>query len=112
MATAITTAEDAAKTKRLPSYLALLAGIVCIAWSAILVKWTDVPGPVSAFYRMLIPAVLLLPTFWFDRGQKPLPRRLLAIIAMGGVFFALDLALYNSAILKTSAANATLLGNN
>jgi len=28
------------------------------------------------------------------------------------VFFALDLALYNTAILKTSAANATLLGNN
>jgi drug/metabolite transporter (DMT)-like permease len=28
------------------------------------------------------------------------------------LFFALDLALYNTSILKTSAANATLLGNN
>ncbi len=35
----------------------------------------------------------------------------LAIIAVGGLFFALDLALYNTAILRTSAANATLLGN-
>src|ERR1700757_3794657 len=33
-------------------------------------------------------------------------------MANGGVFFALDLALYNTPILKTTAANATLLGNN
>jgi drug/metabolite transporter (DMT)-like permease len=30
---------------------------------------------------------------------------------MGGLFFALDLALYNTGILRTSAGNATLLGN-
>ena len=96
----------------LPAYLALLAGIVCIAWSAIFVRWTDIPGPASAFYRMLIPAVVLLPTFLFDRSGTQLHGRMLAIIALGGLFFALDLALYNSSILETSAANATLLGNN
>ena len=93
-------------------YLALVAGIVCIAWSAIFVRWTDIPGPASAFYRMLIPAVVLLPTFLFDREGTRLNRRMLGIIALGGLFFALDLALYNTSILKTSAANATLLGNN
>jgi drug/metabolite transporter (DMT)-like permease len=61
---------------------------------------------------MLIPAVVLLPTFVFDREGMRLDGRMLGIIALGGVFFALDLALYNTAILKTSAANATLLGNN
>jgi len=35
-----------------------------------------------------------------------------AIIAIGGFFFALDLAFYNTSILQTNAANATLLGNN
>jgi drug/metabolite transporter (DMT)-like permease len=35
----------------------------------------------------------------------------LGIIAVGGLFFALDLALYNTSIIRTSAANATLLGN-
>jgi len=94
------------------AYLALVAGIVCIAWSAIFVRWTDIPGPASAFYRMLIPAVVLLPTFLFDREGTRLNRRMLGIIALGGLFFALDLALYNTSILKTSAANATLLGNN
>ena len=94
------------------AYLALVAGIVCIAWSAIFVRWTDIPGPASAFYRMLIPAVVLLPTFLFDRSGIRLNWRMLGIIALGGLFFALDLALYNTSILKTSAANATLLGNN
>jgi drug/metabolite transporter (DMT)-like permease len=98
--------------RELPAYLALAAGIVCIAWSAIFVRWTDIPGPASAFYRMLIPAVVLLPTFLFDRAGTRLNGRMLRIIALGGLFFALDLALYNSSILKTSAADATLLGNN
>lgn len=96
----------------LPAYLALVVGIVCIAWSAIFVRWTDIPGPASAFYRMLIPAVVLVPTFLFDREKTRLNGRTLGIIALGGLFFALDLALYNSSILITSAANATLLGNN
>ena len=42
-------------TSTAPAYLGLVAGIVCIAWSAILVRWTDIPGPASAFYRMLVP---------------------------------------------------------
>jgi hypothetical protein len=36
--------------RALPAYLALIAGILCIAWSAIFVRWTDIPGPASAFY--------------------------------------------------------------
>lgn len=70
------------------------------------------PGSASAFYRVLIPAVLLLPTALFDRGARRINARTLTIITAGGLFFAMDLALYNTAILRTSAANATLLGNN
>ena len=92
-------------------YLALAAGVVCIGWSAIFVRWTDIPGPASAFYRMLIPAVVLLPTWLWDRRAPVVSLRTLAIIALGGLFFALDLALYNTSILRTSAGNATLLGN-
>ncbi|MBZ5701571.1 MAG: DMT family transporter [Acidobacteriia bacterium] len=98
-------------------FLALIAGMVCIAWSALFVRWTDIPGPASAFYRMLIATVFLLPT-WFvpARFLKTPAKRLsgatLAVIALGGIFFGIDLALYNTSILQTSAANATLLGNN
>ena len=97
--------------RRLPAYLALAAGVICISWSAIFVRWTDIPGPASAFYRLLIPALVLLPTFFFDRGQPRLSGRNLGIIALGGLFFALDLALYNTPVLRTTAANATVLGN-
>jgi drug/metabolite transporter (DMT)-like permease len=94
------------------SYLTLTTGILCIAWSAIFVRWTDMPGAASAFYRVLIPAVVLLPTWLFDRGAPRVSLGTLAMITAGGLFFALDLAFYNTAILRTSAANATLLGNN
>ena len=60
---------------------------------------------------MLVPAVILLPTAPFDRDTR-LNGRMIWIIALGGLFFALDLALYNTSIPKKSAANATLLGNN
>ena len=104
--------QESAHSKRLAAYLALVGGIVCIAWSAIFVRWTDIPGPASAFYRMLVPALVLLPSYLFDRRRTPVDLRTLGIIAFGGLFFAFDLALYNTAILRTSAANATLLGNN
>ena len=104
--------KQAVAESRVAAYLALVAGIVCIAWSAIFVRWTDIPGPASAFYRMLIPAMVLLPTFATDRKRERVTGRTWLIIGLGGLFFALDLALYNTAILRTSAANATLLGNN
>jgi drug/metabolite transporter (DMT)-like permease len=100
------------RSKKTLPYLALTAGILCISWSAIFVRWTDIPGPASAFYRLLIPSIVLLPTFFFDREKPRLSLRTLGIISLGGLFFALDLAFYNISILQTSAANATLLGNN
>jgi len=106
------TTQATAGSRVLSAYLALVAGIVCIAWSAIFVRWTDIPGAASAFYRMLVPALVLLATHFVERERAPISARTLWIIAIGGLFFALDLALYNTAILKTSAANATLLGNN
>lgn len=102
----------ALRSERSLAYLALIAGIVCISWSAIFVRWTDIPGTASAFYRLLIPALILLPTWLFDRARQRVSLRTLATIAVGALFFALDLAFYNTSILKTSAVNATLLGNN
>jgi drug/metabolite transporter (DMT)-like permease len=97
---------------RTTAYLALIAGILCIAWSAIFVRWTSIPGPASAFYRLLIPAIILLPTWLVPGQRRKLGARSYTIIALGALFFALDLAFYNTSILQTNAANATLLGNN
>jgi drug/metabolite transporter (DMT)-like permease len=94
-----------------PAYLALAVGVVCIGWSAIFVKFAGIPGPASAFYRMLVSGLVLVP--WRLARGGPWPsRRLLLLIAVGGAFYALDLALWNTSILLTSAAMATLLANN
>src|SRR5207244_13169238 len=70
------------------------------------------PGPASGFSLLLIPAMVLLPTWLVPGGRQKLTFGSYAIIAIGGFFFALDLAFYNTSILQTNAANATLLGNN
>jgi len=109
-----TTRLDAALARRaawLP-YAALLVGPVCIAWAAVFVRWAGVPGASSAFYRLAIAAAVLLP--WQARRlREPLrsARRACVLAAVAGAFFALDLAFWNSGLLFTTAANATLLAN-
>ena len=103
------------------AHLSVLAlGIVCIALSAIFVKLAvGVPGTVSAFYRVAIAAVAL--AIPFARGQTRKRRasgahgrlgwRIWALAIIAGVFFALDLGFWNTSLGFTTAANATLLGN-
>jgi drug/metabolite transporter (DMT)-like permease len=94
----------------LPAYAAIAFGIVCIGFSAIFTKWAALPGPVSAFYRVAIAAAVLLP--WRAAKRSALPAWYdLLLIGAGGVFFALDLALWNTSLLLTSATNAALLAN-
>ena len=93
------------------AYVALGFGVLCIGLSAIFVKLAGVPGPVSAFYRVFFAVVLLTP--WWLLRRRPLPsRRVLLATCFGGLFFAADLVLWNSAIMLTDAGVATLLANN
>ncbi len=94
------------------AYGALAFSVLAIAWVPMLIRWADVPGPASAFYRVFIAALVLIP--WrFALRQRPAPARRPALLALaGGVCFGLDLALYNTAVLRTSAATAAFLGNN
>jgi drug/metabolite transporter (DMT)-like permease len=95
----------------LTAYAALAIGVVCIGWSAIFVKFAGIPGPASAFYRMLFSGLVLIPWRLARGGTWP-TRYFVLLIAAGGAFYALDLALWNTGILLTSAAMATLLANN
>jgi drug/metabolite transporter (DMT)-like permease len=100
-------------TRRTLAYLALASTVAGISWSAIFVRWAEVPGAVSAFYRVLIAAAVLIPWRLARGATRPAPsRRAIATAVAGGVFFALDLALWNIAVLKTQAAVASILGNN
>lgn len=97
---------------RVRAYAALALAVVGITWSAIFVRWAEVPGPVSAFYRVLIAGVVLIAWRGVRGGTRPVAPRAAWIAVAGGVFFALDLALWNTAVLKTQAAVASILGNN
>lgn len=102
-----------ATASRLRVYAMLALGIVCIGFSAIFVRWSAVPGVVSAFYRVLIATVVLAAPFarGARRGLVPRDPRAWLLAAAAGLFFALDNGLWNTSLFLTPAANATLLGN-
>lgn len=84
-----------------------------IGWSALFVRWSGVPGWTSAFWRLTIAQLVFVPwALASSRGQQrpSIAASRAAIIA--GIFFACDLALFNTAVMVSSAANATLLGTN
>jgi len=91
-------------------YFILFLGILCISWSAIFVKLAGVSGLSSAFYRMFIGFIGVLPVWLFRKraltGLKPI---LVAILC--GVIFACDIAVWNISILLTKAAISTLIAN-
>jgi drug/metabolite transporter (DMT)-like permease len=99
------------RQQHLAAWLALAAGIVCIGFSAIFVKLAHVPGPISAFYRVLIAGAVLVP-WWLARGPRNLNRHQFILILLGGTFFAVDIGMWNTSILLIPAATATLLANN
>lgn len=91
--------------------LALAIGILCISVFPILVKLNLTGGLISAFYRMAIAAMLLLPYVVITQKFK-LPRTSILLLAIVcGLLFASDVAVWNISIQQSSATQATLLTN-
>jgi drug/metabolite transporter (DMT)-like permease len=61
---------------------------------------------------VLIAGVILIVWRGIRGSTRPVSGRHAAIAFAGGVFFALDLAFWNTAVMKTQAAVASILGNN
>lgn len=100
------------KAKILP-YAALVLGVIALGFSALFVKWAVAPGLVIGFYRIGLAAVFMLPLFLFGARARrgTLDRQIILLTLIGGLFTALDHAVWNTAANYTSTANATLLGN-
>ena len=93
-------------------YSILLIGILGLTFSPFFVAWANAPGIDTAFYRLLFAAIMVLP--WFLRQVKREPtlsRRAILWSIAAGVFFAGEIAIWNMAVLKSSATNATLFNN-
>jgi drug/metabolite transporter (DMT)-like permease len=95
--------------KYLP-YLALFIGTFCIGWSAIFVKLAAIDGVVSAFYRVGIALLVLVPVWIVKIGKLP-PVKILLLNLVGGCLFGLDLTFWNVSILHSTAATSTVLAN-
>ena len=93
---------------------AMLVGAVLISTSAVFVKWVHIGPTASAFWRMALAAGMLVPFVAMARragsAWRPTPR-VLALVALAAVFFALDLWMWHRSILYVGVGMATLLGN-
>ena len=99
-------------SKKTLSYIALAIAIVSMGTSAILVRWADAPGPVTAFYRVFLATIILTPFFLKrSRESRKITKSILIMPLLGGLFTAFDLALWNTSLFYTTAGNATLLVN-
>lgn len=95
---------------------ALFGGALGIAFAPIFVRLSLIGPSATAFWRL----TLALPTLWLwaflekpaGRSVWRLPSRALgAQLALAGLFFSGDLAVWHWSIRLTSVANATLLAN-
>ena len=96
------------------AFPALILANLFLAAGPWMVRLADV-GPVAAgFWRLALALPLLaLLAVWQGRGpgQVRPGAALVAAVAVGGLFFAADLAAWHVGILQTKLANATLFGN-
>ncbi|WP_293875968.1 MULTISPECIES: DMT family transporter [unclassified Sphingomonas] len=104
-------AVDATATVGL-AFLALVIGNVALAFGPWFVRLADV-GPVAAGFWRITLAMPLLAALALARGARPvaMTRGMWAMLAIGGVAFAADLASWHLGILRTTMTNATLFGN-
>lgn len=98
------------------AFPAMIAGSVALAFGPWMVRMADVPPVASAFWRLSLAVLPLLVLARLAAGSiggmvEGLNARALALIALSGLFFAIDLLFWHLGIVRTVLANATLLAN-
>ena len=91
-------------------YLLLLFGVLCISWSAILVKLANVSGFGSGFYRLFFGTIGIIP-FWLYFKKPITDLKSVKVAIVCGIIFACDIALWNTSIMLSKASISTLLAN-
>ena len=91
--------------------VSLMIGVIAISIFPVLVKWAPVSGISSAFYRMSIAFIFLLPYVLFKKKLQKPERALWLPVFICGLLFGSDIAIWNLSIHYSNATQATLLTN-
>jgi drug/metabolite transporter (DMT)-like permease len=106
---------DVTKARRL-ALPALLFGATGIGFAPVLVRMSDVGPSATAFFRLIFALPFLWVWMWLDHRQtnnalRPSTRGDFLALALTGLFFAGDLAIWHWSLRFTPVANSTLLAN-
>lgn len=95
------------------SYMALFLGVFALSTSAIFVKLADAPAEITAFYRMLFAAAMLLPFLLLNRKNRQeirlLSKKQWGLGLLSGVFLAAHYVLWFESLNYTSVASSTVI---
>lgn len=95
------------------TYFILFLGVFALSTSAIFVKLADAPSAVTAFYRLLIAALVLLPVLLCSKTCRSeiqkLHGRQWKQSAWAGLFLALHYVLWFESLNYTSVASSTVI---
>jgi drug/metabolite transporter (DMT)-like permease len=92
--------------------VAALLGAMCIAFSGILYRYSDVSPSTASVFRCLFGLPLLAVFALLEQRRfGPLPAPTMRLAAIAGIFFAGDLTFWHHAIEAVGAGLATVLGN-
>ena len=93
-------------------YLAIVIGVIAVSFSAILVRFSEAPSGVIAFYRMLFSCLILLPFFLkssIGGEMRRIDKRIWILCIASGTFLAFHFILWFESLQFTSVANSTVL---
>ncbi len=91
---------------------AALAGAVCITFSGILYRWSEVSPSTGVVFRCLYGLPLLGLAAWVEQRELgPMSARAVRFSAVAGVFFAVDLLTFHYVVDNIGAGLATMMGN-
>lgn len=92
-------------------YIAVPFGALIISFSPVLVRLSSVSPDSSAFYRVLFGGITLMIFAFIKREKIQAPLKIWGLVALTGVFFAIDLQCWHRAIGYVGPGLATILGN-
>ena len=88
----------------------LIIGIICISFSPIFVRLAGLSPITSAFYRIFIAWMCIMP-YCIIKKELKISRKNLITALIGGIVFGADIAVWNTSLLKISATISTLVAN-